>query len=111
LMHVGQDGQAGLLAHAAEDAQPLAETRPAEAADRAAVGLVVGGLEEQRQAEAVRHGGDAARHLERELLALDDAGAGDEGEAAAAEGDAGGELDGPGGQLTPSRAGTSGASA
>src|SRR3954465_5052241 len=38
-------------------------------------------------------GGEPARHVEGELLALEDAGAGDEGEGVAADGDTGGELD------------------
>ncbi len=100
LVDVGEQRQPGLLAHAPQHAQPLFEPRPAVALDRAAVGLVEGGLEDERQAEAVCHRGEPSRYVERQLLALDDAGAGDEREGVAADGDSGRELD-PGHAVEP----------
>ena len=78
LVDVGQDRDAGALAHAREDAQALVEARAAERSSRRPVGLVVRGLEDVRDAGAAGDVADRDREVDRVRLALDDAGAGDE---------------------------------
>ncbi len=63
LVDVGEQRQPGLLAHQAQHAQPFFQPRAAVALDRAAVGFVEGGLEDERQAEAVRHRREPPRHV------------------------------------------------
>ena len=77
-------GTPARLAHAREDAQPLVEARAAERSPRRAVGLVVRGLEDERDAGAARDVADRERQVDRVRLALDDAGPGDEQQRSAA---------------------------
>ena len=81
LVHVGEDGQAGVFGDAAEDARALFEAGAAKALDAGAVGLVVAGFEDVGNAEI---GGDALDGFgdgARMGLGLDDAGTGDRGRA------------------------------
>ncbi len=80
LVDVGDHREAGLLLDEPQHPHPLREARAAEASDRAAVGLVEGGLEDQRHAEALGHRGQHVGRLEHQVLALDHARAGDDGE-------------------------------
>jgi hypothetical protein len=84
LVDVGEHRQAGLLLDQPEDAQPLFQAGAAEAADRAAVRLVEGGLENQRQPQTLGHRGQRVSHLDHQVLVLDHAGAGDDRERTAA---------------------------
>ena len=61
LVHVGEHRQPGRLPDRGEDPQPLGEAGPAEARDRAAVGLVERGLEDERAAEPLRRSRRASR--------------------------------------------------
>src|SRR5207244_3496172 len=65
--------------------QPLGETGTAERLQAGPVGLVEAGLEDRGDAVLLRHLGHLARVTEREVLALDHAGARDEHELAAAD--------------------------
>ena len=87
LVHVGEDGKVRLFGDAAEDAGAFDEAGAAKARDRGAVGLVVGGLEDVGDAEIAGDALDGIGHHARVLLTLDDAGAGDEEELAAADRD------------------------
>ncbi len=84
---VGEDGEAGGFGYGAEDAAPFGEAGAAEAADGGAVGLVVAGFEDVGDAEVGGDALDGVGHGAGMLLGLDDAGAGDEEELAAAYGD------------------------
>ena len=69
-VHVGQHRHADLALHFRQDAQAFVHARPAERRARAAVGLVVGRLEDERDAE---RGADllAARRRRRSAAARD----------------------------------------
>jgi len=85
---VGEHGQAGALGDGAQDAAAFGEAGTAKAPERGAVGLVVAGLEDVGDTEI---GGDARDGVGQRAgvgLGLDDAGAGDKEEPAAAYGDA-----------------------
>jgi hypothetical protein len=97
LVYVGQDGHAETFAHAGQDLQAALHARPAVGADAGAVGLVVAGLEDERDAQLARDLHQASRHLGRMGGALDDAGAGDEEERLAATQAEPSERDGLGG--------------
>ena len=86
-MDVSQNGQAGALADGSEDAAAFDEAGAAEAADGGAVGFVVAGFEDVGDAEVGGDALDGVGHGAGMLLGLDDAGAGDEEELAAAYGD------------------------
>ncbi len=94
LVDVGEQRQPGLGGDHGQDLEPRLEAGAAEALDRAAVGLVVGGLEDDRHLEAASDGGHRAGRRQRLLLALDDAGAGDDGQPARAGGDTRRQLHG-----------------
>jgi hypothetical protein len=85
---VGEDGEAVLLGDAAEDACAFSEAGAAEAVDGGAVGLVVAGFEDVGDAEVGGDALDGVGHAAGVRLGLDDAGAGDEKQRAAADGDA-----------------------
>ena len=77
-MHVGQHRQACIFGDSPQNACALDQARSAIALDAGAVGLVVAGLEDERDAEV---GGDALNRLgerARMGLGLDDARAGDQ---------------------------------
>ncbi len=84
LVDVGQDGDAGALAHAREDPQAFFEARAAEGSSRGAVGLVVRGLEDVGDADTARDVPDRDREVDRVGLALDDTGTRDEQQRTAA---------------------------
>ena len=86
-MDVGKDGQAGGLGDGAEDARAFDQAGAAEAVDGGAVGLVVAGLEDVGDAEVGGDALDGVGHHAGVGLGLDDAGAGDEEELAASDGD------------------------
>jgi len=75
---VGQDGNAQFLADRLQDLQPLVEPRASERSDGGPVGLVIGGFEDEGDPQLRRHVPEACGHPACELLALDDAGPGDE---------------------------------
>lgn len=83
LVHIREDGQAGLAGDVAEDARALEQPRAAIALDAGAVGLVVAGLEDVGNGEVGGDTLDGVGHLAGVVFALDDAGAGDEEEASA----------------------------
>ena len=70
----------------AENAQTFVQPRPAKAANRSAIGLVVRSFEDVRQFFVASDGSNGVSHLERVSFALDDAGPGDEEELASADG-------------------------
>jgi hypothetical protein len=84
---VGEDGEAGGFGDGAEDAGAFAQAGAAEARDGGAVGLVVGGLEDIGDSQVGGNALDGLGHAAGVGFALDDAGAGDEEEAACADGD------------------------
>ncbi len=84
---VGEDGEAGGFGDGAEDAAAFGEAGAAEALDGGAVGLVVAGFEDVGDAEVGGDALDGVGHGAGVGLGLDDAGAGDEEELAAAYGD------------------------
>jgi len=80
LVDVGENGKAGGFSKAAQDGRAFFEAGTAEAGDGGAIGLVVGGFEDVRNAEV---GGDALESVGHGAdvgFALDDAGTGDEEE-------------------------------
>ena len=87
LVYIGEDGEMCVFGDAAQDARAFGEAGSAEAGDRGAVGLVVGGLEDVWHAEIAGDALDGIGHHAGVLLALDDAGAGDKKELAAADRD------------------------
>ena len=90
---VGENGNAKVAGDGAEDARAFDQARAAEAADAGAVGLIVAGLEDPREAQL---GGDPENRLGERAgvsFGLEDAGSGDEEEVAAADGD-GGQVEG-----------------
>ena len=87
LVDVGEDGEAGGLSEAAQDRGAFDEAGSAEAGDGGAVGLVVGGFEDERNAEVGSDALDGFGHGADVLLALDDAGAGDEEELSGTDAD------------------------
>ena len=64
------------------------QPRPAKAADRSAIGFVVGGLKDERNVERSRHALDDFSHKERMLLAFNDARSGDQEQIATADANA-----------------------
>ena len=84
---IGEDGDLDLVAHAGEDAQAFGEAGAAEAGDGGAVGLVIAGFENERDAERAADGGDGGGHEKGVLLTLDDTGTGDEKQLGTADGD------------------------
>ena len=75
---VGQDGEAGLIPHFLQDAQPFLDAGAAKGCARAAIGLVERALVDQQDAEPLGDRAKPRRGIEREGLTLDDAGPGDE---------------------------------
>lgn len=86
-MDVGEDGEAVGLRDGLEDAGAFLDAGAAEAVDGGSVGLVVAGLEDVGDVEVGGDALDGVGHGAGVLLGLDDAGAGDEEESAAAYGD------------------------
>ena len=84
---VGEDGETGALRYGAEDAAAFDEAGAPEAANGGAVGFVVTGFEDVGDAEVGGDALDGVGHGAGVLLGLDDAGASDEEELAAAYGD------------------------
>jgi hypothetical protein len=78
VVHVGQDRQLQLALDLGQDLQALVDAGAAKARAARAVGLVVARLEDEGDAERGRDLLQAAGHVHLQLLALDDAGAGDE---------------------------------
>ena len=79
-MNVGENGKSGGLGEAEEDVGAFDQAGTAETVDGSAVGLVVRGFEDVRNAKV---GGDALEsvgHVADVGFALDDAGSGDEEE-------------------------------
>jgi hypothetical protein len=88
LVHVGEDGEVCLFRDAPQNTCAFDEAGTAEARDGGAIGFVVGGLEDIVHAEIAGDALDGIGHHAGVLLAFDDAGAGDEEELSAADGDA-----------------------
>src|SRR5450755_3498652 len=78
LMHVGQHRDTNFTANLAKDLEAQFQPRPPEGADRGAVGLVVGGLENVWQLLVARNGRNRFRHPQRMPFAFDHAGSGNE---------------------------------
>ncbi len=78
LMHVGQHRNVHFVFHLFQNAQAFLHPRPAKTADRGAVRLVVGRLEDEGEIQRARHALDDLRHAQRVLFALDDARARDQ---------------------------------
>ncbi len=92
---VGEDGEAGGFGYGAENAAAFGEAGAAEASDGGAVSFVVAGFEDVGDAEVGGDALDGVGHGAGVVLGLDDAGAGDEEEFAAAYGD-GADIEGIG---------------
>jgi hypothetical protein len=84
---VGQHGQLVGLAHGAQDAATFLQARAAKAADRRAIGLVVAGLEDVRDAQVGGDALDGVGEFAGVRLGLDHAGAGDQKQLATAHRD------------------------
>ena len=84
---VSEDGETGALRYGAEDAAAFDEAGAPEAANGGAIGFVVTGFEDVGDAEVGGDALDGVGHGAGVLLGLDDAGASDEEELAAAYGD------------------------
>ncbi len=82
LMDVGQDGDAERILDLGQDGQAFGRAGSAEGPPRGAVGLVVGGLEDERQSEAGGDVPEAAGQAEGVGARLDDARPGDQEEPA-----------------------------
>jgi hypothetical protein len=77
-MHVGEHRHAERLLHLGEDLEALVHARAAKRLARAAVGLVIGRLEDERDAQLAGDVLQLARHVHLQLLAFHHAGPGDE---------------------------------
>jgi hypothetical protein len=71
-----------------QNAQAFGETWPAKAADRSAIGFVVGSFKDEWDIQRAGHALDDFRYEERVFFALDDAGAGNQKQIAGADADA-----------------------
>ena len=80
LVHVGEHGKAERLANFREDRQRGGEADAPRAGARGAVGLVVGGLEDEADLAPSRDLLQRARHFQRMCAAFQLAGAGDQRE-------------------------------
>ncbi len=78
LMHISQHRQAGIFGQSGQDARALDDSRPAITLDAGAVGLVVAGLEDERNAEFRRDALDALGHRTHVRLGLNHARSGDQ---------------------------------
>ena len=85
LMDISEDRQARVFGDAGEDARPLLEAGSAKALDAGAIGLVVAGFEDIRDADIGCDALDSFGNGARMGLGLDDAGTGDEEELARAD--------------------------
>ena len=96
-MDVDEDGEVVLGLDFGQPFEALGEAGTAVGADGGAVGLVVGGLEDEGDVLFFREGGEAGGEVEDGFAAFHGAGARDQGEAGAgaAEGDGAG-ADGAG---------------
>jgi hypothetical protein len=79
-VNVGQHRDAECVPYLGEDLETLFHAGAAEAFPRAAVRLVIRGLEDEGDAQLARHLLQLAGHVHLQLLALDDAGARNEEE-------------------------------
>ena len=77
-MHIGQDRHAYLALHFSEDAQAFVEAEPTNGLARAAVGLVVGRLEDVGHAQAGADFLHPAGDVDAQLLGFCRAGSGDQ---------------------------------
>ena len=82
LVDVCEDGKAGFAGEVGENAGAFNKAGAAEASDAGAIGLVVAGFEDEGDAEVSRDALEGVGHGADVGLALDDAGSGDEEEAA-----------------------------
>ena len=73
LVHVGKDGHADLLPHFAKQVQALLDPRSSKRFDGCAIGLVIRGLEDERNARLRRDLLQLRRHEEHMVPAFDDA--------------------------------------
>ena len=87
LMHVGEHRYVHLILDLPEDAQAFLYSRPAIAADRRAVRLVIRRFENKWEVQRTRHALDDLRHAQRVLFTLDHAGTGNEKQIAGANAD------------------------
>ena len=85
LMHVSQYRNVHFVFHFLQNAQAFLHARPAIAADRSAVRLVVGRFEDEREIQRTRHALDDLRHAQRVIFALNHAGPGNEEQIASAD--------------------------
>src|SRR5258706_15948437 len=77
-MHVGQDGNSDLLAHAVERLESRIDAGAAKTRLRGTIRLVERRLEDKRNAQRRRHVAQATRHLDHQRFALDHTGAGNQ---------------------------------
>ncbi len=77
-VHIGQHRHVALPPHFLEDAQALLHARSAKRRVRAAVGLVVGRLEDERHVERRANRLEFAGDIHLQLARLDDTGTGDQ---------------------------------
>src|SRR5450432_1051068 len=72
-MHVGEYGQVDFILDFLEDAQSFLQPRPAEAANRRAIGFVVRSLENKWNIQRTSHALDDLRHADGVRFALNHA--------------------------------------
>src|ERR1700683_963854 len=87
LMNVGEDGQARLFGEATQNRCALNQAGAAEAGDGSAIGLIVRGFENVRDAEVGGDALDGLGHGADVRFAFDDAGSGNEKELSGADAD------------------------
>ena len=75
---VGRHRQTGGLPYLVENRQPFVDSQAAKRPATRAVGLIEGPLEDDLDRQPLREHGQRIGDLEAEILALDDAGAGDD---------------------------------
>ena len=72
-MHIRQNRNLQLVLNFLQNAQAFLQSRAAKAANRSAIGLVVAGLEDERETERLGHALDNLGHANGVLFALDHA--------------------------------------
>ena len=80
LMHVGSDRETQLTSDSSQDLQAAGEARTPKGANGSPVGLVVGSLEDEGDAQSGCDLPETAGQIQGMVFALDDAGTGDEKE-------------------------------
>src|SRR5216683_3787580 len=85
LMHIGEHRNVHFVFHLFQNAQAFLDPRPAVAADRGAVRLVVRGFEDERKVEGTHHALDDLRHAQGVLFALNHTRPGNEEQVSGAD--------------------------